>query len=583
MTEYFEVLDRAATARLGELRLEDPVTTPALIGDLIEDAGSLWTEDRETPQGDESTITVLPHRATPPGTPEEVATQMQPTHDAVPWPSAAVVGVEAPEPMGQDCYVLAGVRDGDARRIVDRIVEARRALEPDAALVVPGIATPRNAATLALLGVDGLDRDHAAVAGGTGTYMTTRLESDIAELRELPCSCAVCRDAEDPDALDGEDVARHNVGALRAELANVRDAIRAGALRSYVEGQARHARWQVEALRLLDAREAYVDERWPVGATTRVDVTSTESMDRRDVQRFAERVVGRYRAPRSDVAVLLPCSARKPYSESQSHGEFRSAIGGRAHEVVLTSPIGVVPRELEQTYPAGHYDTPVTGRWTPTEIAFVGDVLADYFDRNRYDRVVAHLERDGYGDAVDRAVGRLGQDLDVTWTVEESDHPRDEASLDRLDDAVDGGDSPSREITQKWYARAVADYQFGESAFDDRFALGDVRIEGRLPRPRLWREDEQLATLTPEYGLLALTLAGADAFDPPTVTIDDFVPEGSVLAPGVDACPDGVRVGDEVAFEGPSARGVGRAKMFGEEMERATRGVAIDVRHLEEL
>jgi archaeosine synthase len=332
----------------------------------------------------------------------------------------------------------------------------------------------------------------------------------------------------------------------------------------------------------MDERTSYVDRRWPVGDTTKLRTISAESMDRRDVRRFMERVVDRYTAPRDDVAVLLPCSARKPYSESQSHGEFRSEIGGRAHEVVLTSPIGVVPRELEQTYPAGHYDTPVTGRWTPTEVSVVGDVLGGYLERNGYDRVVAHVERDGYGDVVERAVGTMDDGPDVTWTVDGDAHPRDDDALERLSDALDGEDAPSHPVALAWRMRGVADYQWGEGAFDDRFDLADVRVEGRLPRPRLWRDDEQLATLSPEYGMLALTRAGADAFDVPTVTIDDFVPSGSVLAPGVLDCHDGVRVGDEVAFDGPSARGVGRARMFDEEMTASTRGVAVDVRHVDE-
>ena len=33
------------------------------------------------------------------------------------------------------------------------------------------------------------------------------------------------------------------------------------------------------------------------------------------------------------------------------------------HEVIITSPLGIVPRELEIVYPAASYDIPVTGIW----------------------------------------------------------------------------------------------------------------------------------------------------------------------------------------------------------------------------
>lgn len=94
-----------------------------------------------------------------------------------------------------------------------------------------------------------------------------------------------------------------------------------------------------------------------------------------------------------------------------------------------------------------------------------------------------------------------------------------------------------------------------------------------------------VATLTPS-GLLALTLKGARALADARwgglkVEIDDFVPTGSVLAPGVVGADGALRPGDEAIFEGPRAFGVGRAAMAGWEMERAKRGVAVKVRYVE--
>ncbi|MUW15939.1 hypothetical protein GJ633_16055, partial [Halorubrum sp. CBA1125] len=43
-----------------------------------------------------------------------------------------------------------------------------------------------------------------------------------------------------------------------------------------------------------------------------------------------------------------------------------------------------------------------------------------------------------------------------------------------------------------------------------------------------------------------------------------------------------IRVGDEVVIEGPKAFAVGRAEMSGPEMVSSTRGVASEVRHVEE-
>ena len=100
-------------------------------------------------------------------------------------------------------------------------------------------------------------------------------------------------------------------------------------------------------------------------------------------------------------------------------------------------------------------------------------------------------------------------------------------------------------------------------------------------------DDEQLAVMVPQYGVLSLTLAGArrwvDSGVPVRrVEIDDFVPHGSVLAPGVVDASDDIRPGDEVVVEGPSAFAVGRAAMSGPEMVGSTRGIASEVRHVAE-
>ena len=41
MTTFFEVHERDGAARIGELRLTEPLTTPALCDEVVTDAGSL--------------------------------------------------------------------------------------------------------------------------------------------------------------------------------------------------------------------------------------------------------------------------------------------------------------------------------------------------------------------------------------------------------------------------------------------------------------------------------------------------------------------------------------------------------------
>jgi len=602
MTDYFEVHERDGAARLAELRLAESVTTPALVTDadpsqsgaadsprpeadvahpILADAGGAWATEPADPAGDDSRLTVLPHRGLPAGTPEEVEEAFATDYPDVDFPSAAVVSRTSAADHGADAYVLSGAPGivGHARKFVETIIDVREAIPPDTALYLPGVATPANVATLVYAGVDLVDADRAVIRGTQGRYLTTEGHHFLEDLDELPCACPACRQPR--DEFDRADCAQHNVNALAAALATVRRRIRDGRLRDYIEGQARHEQWLTATFRRLDQQWGYLEQRTPLIRRAEITAATDDTLRRVEIQRFAERVTKRYRNRFDNPLVLVPCSASKPYSDSQSHRQYHDAVQFRGHKVSITSPIGVVPQELELTYPAQHYDSVVTGEWTATEIEFVADVLQGYLEHTDYPDYIAHLPED-YRPIVERVEDAL--DIEFTYTVD--DHPTTTESLGTLSSTLSGELKYGKRERQHNTVRAIADYQFGPGAGDTLF--DDLTIRGSHPGLQAHDGDgEQLAVVTRNYGTLAFTVAGGRrwvASDAPTkrVEIDDFVPHGSVLAPGVVDADDDIRVGDEVVVEGPSAFGVGRAEMSGPEMAASTRGIASTVRHVEE-
>ncbi|RZV08454.1 tRNA-archaeosine synthase [Natrinema hispanicum] len=582
MTDYFEVHERDGAARVGELRLSSPRSTPALVDDVLEDGGSLWSQSREIPDGDESTLTVLPHRAFPGGTAMEVQESFAVDVPDVDYPSVAVVSSEHVDDHGTDAYALSNVQSvmGHGAALVEAVVDVREAIPADTALLFSGVATPRNVALLAYAGVDLFDATAAVVKGTEGRYLTTDEAYFLEDLDELPCSCPACQQPR--EEFTREDCAEHNRNALEAELAIVRRRIRDGRLRDYLEGQARHDQWLTAAMRELDSQWGYLEERTPILRDAQLDAATEDTLRRVEIQRFADRVTTRYRNRFQNPLVLVPCSATKPYSESQSHRQFHDVIQWRGHLVSMTSPIGVVPQELETTYPAQHYDTVVTGRWSEDEKQFVSEVLRRYLERNEYPNIIAHVPDEGYRDIVERVEERL--DLDITYTVAE--HPTDDESLANLSNALSGELKYSKREREHNTVRAIADYLLGDGAGNELFA--NIQTTGRYPKIQVRDSgDTQLATMVPQYGTLSFTLEGAKrwlASDAPVkrVEIDGFVPHGSVLAPGVVDADEEIRVGDEVIVEGPKAFAVGRAEMFGREMAESTRGIACEIRHVEE-
>jgi len=620
VTDYFEIHERDGAARVGELRLDPSVRTPALVTDadaaagdgadaagatagesthegsgdrfrpeaglahpVLRDAGSEWTAERDVPAGDDGVLTLLPHRGLPAGTPGEVQEAFAPDAADVEFPSAAVVSPDTAADCGTDAYVLSGAPGvvGHAEAFVDAVVGVREAIPPDTALYLPGVATPANVATLVYAGVDLVDADRAVVRGTQGHYLTVDGHAFLDDLDELPCACPACRGPR--EEFDRADCATHNVNGLAAALATARRRVHEGRLRDYLEGQARHEQWLTAVLRRLDDQYGYLEQHTPLVRTAEMTAASEDTIRRVEIQRFARRVTDRYRNRFSNPLVVVPCSARKPYSDSQSHGQFHDAVQWRAHKVSLTSPIGVVPQELELTYPAQHYDSVVTGEWSANEIEFVSRVLERYLEGADYPEIVAHVPGEGYREICERVADSLGREF--TYTVR--DHPTTADSLGNLAAELEGWDTYQKSAREHRTIRAVADYQFGAGAGDELF--GNIGTQGRYPQLRADDADgEQLAALAQQYGVLSLTTAGARRWvdsDVPTKTveIEPFVPHGSVLAPGIVEASDDIRIGDEVVVTGEAAFGVGRAQMHGAEMNSSTRGIAVQMRHVEEL
>jgi archaeosine synthase len=257
-------------------------------------------------------------------------------------------------------------------------------------------------------------------------------------------------------------------------------------------------------------------------------------------------------------------------------GKYRRYV----REVILTSPMGVVPRELEMVYPAAHYDVAVTGYWDLEERGWVSGCLQAFIDNNHFSRVIAHVE----GPYVE-VCAQADREMIFTSTGRITSDESLQSLVDQVGLAVREINPVPRnqEQTMLDMFRRMADYEFGMGRGDLLVPAKGI-IRGRFPSFVLLDGKEQLCSISPQYGSLTLTLEGAKRMnlnDAYFVEIGDFVPKGSILAPGVENADPQIRPGDDVFVKGKNAIAVGKAKMSGREMVESSRGMAVELRHVE--
>jgi archaeosine synthase len=601
MTKIFEITHRDGAARIGKLSLDRELSTPLIIkmhekDSPIIDSGSIWYQT-EMPEGISQKLVIMPHKSLPLHTEEDIIDQMHESFDT----SAALEQIKAnsgyagivihpfhQKPIEAELYTLGAAKqlDNHARDFVNSIIKLKESTRADSLLYVPALATPANLSMLVYMGVDIVDETLPTIKGYQDIYLTNSGEYHLDRIHEFPCSCPVCSCNTPQELINLSKKERtkvlsmHNILKLGEEMRTIREHIRSGQLREYIERQCRAHPWLTAALRLIDAEGTFLEKRTPLFRSSTLYANTAESMNRVEIRRFAERILERYTPPDLDTLVLLPCSAKKPYSISISHQKFINTLGKYrryVHEVIITSPMGIVPRQLELMYPAAHYDTPVTGYWDKEERVWVSGCLRSYLQKNSYKNIVAHVQG-AYREICEDVAEELG--LTIVFTADEG--VTSCASLVKLEQEVsvfENVKKRSGEEAKLDLMRATADYQFGKGAGD--LLVSGAVVKAPFPKFQLF-SGFQLATLIPQYGTIALTVEGGlrlAAHPHYRVKIGDFLPHSSILAPGVLEADTQIRPGDEVLVEGARFFGVGRALMSGWEINECRKGIAVELRH----
>lgn len=469
---------------------------------------------------------------------------------------------------------------------VDALRGLREGVGAEPLLWAPRVGLPHRLPLLAYLGVDLVDTTEGLMRAEGGTYfdLTMGVRDARPEEGERACPCPSCATA------GANDLVGHARWLFGRSLAETRSALRAGRLRELVEARVVAEPANAEHLRYADRLlGAQLEERAPVAATGTRTYVLAESHRRPEMERFRRRLLTRYRPPPSKTVLwLVPCSKTKPYRVSPSHRRFVRALEGlpsleRVHLVSVSSPLGVVPRELEDVPPARHYDVPVTGEWTASEAGWVNNGLAHLLRTGHYTDVVAHLDPEEY--AFLRDV--LPSSVRTVWTVNDHRTTSGEA-LDRLRREMQRILAATPHLPGGFRTSALeelaglAQVQFG-AELSERLLAPPVRLVGRPWFLRLTDGRQDLATVREERGLLHLTVAGAVRVGETMPRVDaepSLELKGDLFVPGVVHADPAIRAGDSVGiFQGGRLAGVGEAALPGRLMVELRRGVAVKGRH----
>lgn len=530
---------------------------------------------------------------------------------------------------------LSGIFDNlmNFKEIMDAIINLKERIPSDIILMASGKITPVQYSFLIYLGFDIIDGSYLLYSGFSDLYWTG---SDMIWARQirsmdyLSCSCSFCENLtenfnKDPSEIDkfgdkiiNHFIAFHNLSSGINEMKKVRAHIKEGNLRYYLEKRSMNSTFLISAIRYMDNRVPNIfSKNQTLNKNSRLICSGPMSYKEPQVVRF-QNLIKENVYPNSDIelCVFLPCSMVKPYSKSKSHRKFIKIIKSATSsaglnydkilQVIVTSPLGIVPRFIEEIYPAAHYDISVTGEWDNEEIEMTADCISSWIEKIPTNiPLLAHLSK-GYKQAFEKGINSLknhnNNNRIIRITEELNDFEQNIVELMQISKENDNGNSMENKRNriddslsiEEREIKSIADFQFGKGAGklligssarffqsrDERYKeIYGYESYGKILLGRYHRNSGHIQ-LTYQGGQRLVELKANSLI----LNTDDL--QGStVFKPAIDSISPGLCSGDEVLILNPNGNyiGIGTMVVNAETGMKLRRGAIAKIRKMRKI
>ncbi|MHA2132102.1 MAG: DUF5591 domain-containing protein, partial [Promethearchaeota archaeon] len=369
------------------------------------------------------------------------------------------------------------------RNILKAINLIKKDLDNNIVIMVSGRIIPKYYPMLVYLGVDLINSSFLLYLSAENFYDTIEYLLPLYKIKYLPCSCVACNgnlknifnvkySSEKMDLL-----CLHNLITANNYMKKIKQYLNYEDFRAFLEKSALDDNDLISMLKILD-KEYFDVIRYETPITQKnrgIRSLGSSSYNRPDFKEFRERSIKKFEPEYwTTMVVLLPCSAKKPYSISKSHKLFLNVMRKfpefpNFQEIILTSPLGAIPRQLENVYPVNSYDISVTGDWDESELMITTEMLTVILGKyNKSIPVICHLDGE-YLEIIHKAVKKLPHKFFFSSVDKKVTSKESLASLEQIigqhlyDFKPDTNLPKGNYISKSWIRKfsKILDYQFG--------------------------------------------------------------------------------------------------------------------------
>jgi len=441
---------------------------------------------------------------------------------------------------------------GNFRNILKIINRIKYDLDNNLVLMASGKIIPKLFPMLIYLGIDIIDSSYILYLSSESFYDTIEYLLPIYKIKKFPCNCIACRGKLKTLAQEKHSAEKinyllmHNLLTAKSYMNKIIQYLNYEDYRAFVEKSSLDDTFLISMLRVLDKEYFDIIRTYtPINQKNKkINCIGASSYYRPDFYEFRERLVKNFNPEHcTTLVILLPCSAKKPYSESKSHRKFLTILRSfpefpSFQEIIITSPLGAIPRQLEYVYPVNSYDIPVTGDWEEEELQISSQMLLRIL--KKYDKnipIICHLD-DGYRTIINKILKHIEQkvffsEIDDSITSRRSLISLKELIQTHLRDYKTQIES-EKPITKTWERKfsKILDYQFGigtgAQLISNNLLIKKKKFGSKMSIIDKYT-NESLGDFDISSGQIHLTMKGANRLTPFTLSSNMIVFDGDKI------------------------------------------------------
>ena len=278
------------------------------------------------------------------------------------------------------------------RLLAQMIVAAKKQIPHNIPLHLFGAGHPLTIPFAVALGCDTFDSASYMLYAKQNRYITedgTRYLSDIVV---FPCNCEICtkytpdelRQLESTEKIN--QIAIHNLHAIKLEVDKVKQAIHEGRLWEYVIKKARAHPKLFEMIEVMTENAEFLRIGTPKFKERAIFLFDKEDQFRPEVQSFHE-IVRKFKSKKKKLLVIKESSTKPGYLSHQFVNLSKKLKDFEEVQICQYNPqLGLIPIEISDIFPAAHHETSRMG-FDPKEFTEFEKTWKIFFDNNQFSEI----------------------------------------------------------------------------------------------------------------------------------------------------------------------------------------------------